>query len=206
MEYFMAKHKLADKRNFLVCNYPSLADAREPGTREPRMIYLGVIHPNRMLEEIIQATMKNKFKLDIFGPGQPEYVAKLEKMVEGCDHITVLPPVQQHEIHGTLSNYTVGVAFYSNSNLNNFYCAPNKVFQYIMSGLNVITNDYPGLVSVVRENNIGVCLSAISADSIKLALDKIEEENMSSNITSKIRNEYSWESQIPVLKTIFCHE
>ena len=206
MDYFITKHKLTDKRNVLVCNYPKILDAHYTGTREARMIYLGVIHPNRMLEEIIQATARGKINLDVIGPGQSEYIAKIESIIAEYDHINLLPPISQVDIQQTLSRYTVGVAFYSNNNLNNFLCAPNKVFQYIMSGLNIVTNDYPGLISIVRENKIGVCLSEITPGSIEAALVRIERENMSSNISSELRSRYSWESQTPALKTIFCYD
>ena len=204
MEYFVKRHNLPSSSNRLVCNYPEKKEfCVDQSARPNKLIYLGVIHPNRMLEELIQALSNSEVEFDIVGPGEPEYVNKIKEITSDIRNINVLPAVKEVMVDDLLSGYSIGLAFYSRTNLNNYYCAPNKVFQYIMNRVNIITNDYPGLKSVVEENSIGVCLSEITPTAIRAAVDSIIEKGFNKNFHDGILNSYSWESQIPEFKRIF---
>ena len=204
LNYFIKKHNLPLEKNRLVCNYPyKKLHKKDNLLKQNKLIYIGVIHPNRMLEELINALSNTPVQFDIVGPGDPTYVKKLIDLVADKRNINVLPPVKEDEIDALLSGYTIGLAFYSNSNLNNYYCAPNKVYQYVMNRVNVITNNYPGLKMVVEDNHIGVCLDEITSEGIRSAVDTIIERKLSLNFNDDIIARYSWESQEPELEKIF---
>lgn len=103
--------------------------------------------------------------------------------------------IGQEEIEDVLLNYHIGFAFYSNVNLNNYYFAPNKIFQYLNSRIAIITNDYPGLLDIIEKNNIGVCINEISTQSLRNAIMHIYEKKLYLNITDMLRKKYSRETQ-----------
>jgi glycosyltransferase involved in cell wall biosynthesis len=63
----------------------------------------------------------------------------------------------------------IGTAFYSNINVNNYYCASNKLFEYIALEKPVLTNNYPGLIERVERLKLGVCLDAITPENLASA-------------------------------------
>lgn len=204
LNYFVKKHNLPIDKNRLLCNYPHKKSfSQDHVHRENKLVYIGVIHPNRMLEDLIHALSYSEVEFDIVGPGEPAYVKKLIDLVSEFRNINVLPPVKEDEIDELLSGYTIGLAFYNNSNLNNYYCAPNKVYQYIMNRVNIITNDYPGLKTVVEDNNIGVCLKEITSEGIRSAVDVILDNKLNLNFNDDMITRFSWESQKPELEKIF---
>ena len=79
--------------------------------------------------------------------------------------------------------------------LNNYYCAPNKVYDYLMNGMPVISNNYPGLVSVLEKNSVGACVEEVTLPAVKKAITQIVEEKRWQNITDELRRRYSWEEQ-----------
>jgi glycosyltransferase involved in cell wall biosynthesis len=206
MKYFINKYNLDEKSQKLVCNYPHRNKKKIlKFVKEVRVIYLGVIHPNRQIEELIDAfsSLNEKLSLDIVGPGEKKYLDFIKSKVSPFKNINLLPSVPQTEINTLLSNYSIGIAFYSNSNLNNYYCAPNKVFQYINNKLAVITNDYPGLIDVVRKNKIGICLNKLDTKSLRSAVTEISQKKLNENISDDIILKYNWESQKKEFISIF---
>ena len=206
LNYFVRKHNLNKGSQKLVCNYPvKIKNIEKKISKKIRVIYLGVIHPNRQVEDLVNAfkNLKLNIILDIVGPGDEKYINKIKTKIKKHKNINVLPSIKQDHINDFLKNYDIGIAFYSNSNLNNYYCAPNKIFQYIANRLAIITNNYPGLINVVEDNNIGVCVDDVNSESICSAINKIIENNLSTNISKKIINKFSWESQKEEFLSIF---
>jgi glycosyltransferase involved in cell wall biosynthesis len=103
----------------------------------------------------------------------------------------------------TLANYDIGFAFYQNNNLNQYYCAPNKVYDYIVTGLPVITNSYPGLLDVVEKNGIGICLETVNSKTIATAIKKIITLDLIDSISRDIKERYTWENQEDIYLAIF---
>jgi glycosyltransferase involved in cell wall biosynthesis len=72
-----------------------------------------------------------------------------------------------------------------------------------MSGVAVITNDYPGLRKVVEANHVGCCLSEVSKATILEAIRQMREERPWERIDDYLRRKYSWDAQISTLLSIY---
>ncbi|MDC0270169.1 hypothetical protein OAK94_00535, partial [bacterium] len=110
--------------------------------------------------------------------------------------VRLLPGVPQTELPKLLKDYHAGFAFYLNTNINNYYCAPNKVYDYLMNGLTVIANNYPGLNQVLEQGKLGVCVDEVTKESIDEALVRLREECPWDQITEETRRNYSWDRQM----------
>lgn len=212
MEHFKKHYPGRDKPQVVIENFPFMGGdppARSAPSEEVRVVYLGGFGDDRFTEEIIVsfAKLPPTMKLDIIGFGRPEYLTRLRKVTHdlGVTHVRLLPPVPYSEIPAVLANYHIGVALYRNTDLNNYYCAPNKVYDYLMNGMPVITNRYPGLVSVIDPNRVGVCMEAVNEASLGQAIDLIVGGRMWENITQELRQRYSWESQVKQYLEVFGH-
>jgi len=135
--------------------------------------------------------------------GSRKYRMEVEDVLNRCraDNIRVMPPVAHNDIYSFLENYDVGLAFYKNTNLNNYYCAPNKVYDYIQLGMPVITNNYPGLTEIIGDNKIGVCIPEVNTLQLQMAVKDIQGHHIL--IPDTVRRRYSWEHQITRYKRLF---
>jgi glycosyltransferase involved in cell wall biosynthesis len=201
-DYFRKHYPGSEKPQLVIENFPFFGEPpaqRTAPTEKVRVIYLGGFGACRFTEEIIDSFSKlpATISLDIVGYGRPEYVARLSRSLSdsAAEHIRLLPAVPYSGISELLANYDVGVALYRNTNLNNYYCAPNKVYDYLMNGMPMIANRYPGLVSVIEENRVGVCVETVDATSLGRAVESIVSNRMWENITPELRKRYSWEQQ-----------
>ena len=210
MEYCKANYR-NKAIHFLLENLPKVPLPFNPHIQHSppiRVVYLGALIPGRHCEEIIQAFTKMDSSLiscDFIGFGELNYVASLSTLIDNLNlsNVKILPPVSNNQIIDVLSVYDIGLAFYANTSLNQFYCAPNKVYEYIVSGLAIVSNDYPGLSSVICSNNIGQCISSVSPATISIAIENILHNRIYKNITPDLILRYSWQNQADSYLRVF---
>ena len=67
----------------------------------------------------------------------------------------------------------VGIIPYQATCLNNYYCTPNKLFEFIAAGLPVVATDLPEIRRIVHNNGIGVVGETESAPQLAVLLDML---------------------------------
>ena len=198
--HFVNRYKIDTERqpNILLENFPYYNPAkRQACSDQVKVIYFGGIGPQRGIEEMVQAfSQLPEFQLDLMGLGSANYLKEIEDWLRdrNAKNIRILPPIDDSLIYKIFPEYMVGIAFYPNTNLNDYFCAPNKVYQYLQSGMAVITTDNPGLRERLEQHRIGMCLKDITAESVREAIQKIVEHKYCDNITVAIRRKFSWET------------
>jgi len=110
----------------------------------------------------------------------------------------VLPRVPYEEVAPYTASADMGILLYRNDCRNNYYCAPNKLFEYMMMGLPVIAPDFPGIVPLVEGGEIGLCVdpaspAAIAAAVNRLARDPMARQRMKVNALRLSSERYNWQ-------------
>lgn len=202
LRYFQERYGNHDKRQEVIENFPyyHVGRSRQMASGGTvKVIYLGALGDDRYTHELIAAAreLDGMIELDLVGFATPEVRADLERRygTRPAPNVRLLPPVPYEGIPALLEDYRIGIALYKNTNLNNYYCAPNKVYDYLMSGMAVIANDYPGLNQVLEVGRLGACVAEVTPASIANAVGRIVSEERWNNITDEVRRRYSWEAQ-----------
>ncbi|MFQ3292612.1 glycosyltransferase [Reinekea sp.] len=111
--------------------------------------------------------------------------------------------------HEVLLNYTssadYGILFYEDTCLNHRYCSPNKIFEYLMAGLPVLTSNLFEMKRLVEQEGVGVVADTNTVDGFKKAIDaslRLEYTSVQKNVFSA-REKYCWEEQEKVLQEIY---
>ena len=201
--YYLEHHGARDKRHEVLENFPLYKDGilpKQPKEGERlKVIYFGVLGKDRYTREIIRMFQEfDDVDIDFVGYfAEKDIEAEVGQILkEGKnDNVRVLPSIPYSQMAEVLKDYHVGVALYENTNVNNYYCAPNKVYDYLMNGLSVIANNYPGLNAVLEGNKVGACIEDIESKCFRKALDRIVEERLWQNISDELRYKYSWDHQ-----------
>jgi glycosyltransferase involved in cell wall biosynthesis len=108
-----------------------------------------------------------------------------------------------------LLNYTssadYGIAFTEDSCLNNRYCLPNKIFEYLMAGLPVLTSNLFEMKRLVETEGVGIVAEENTVDGFRQAVRASLQQNYAAiqrNVFAA-RKKYCWEEQEKVLKEIY---
>lgn len=129
------------------------------------VIYAGGMLAGRRLDALIQAidNAGEEYKLMLVGDG-PDY-SRLEKIIaqRNNPNIIIRHGVPYAQLHGLLSRFDAGYLYYSTDDVNNLYCAPNKIYEYASIHLPIIANENPTVMDEVRSFGIGVCNNDIEA-------------------------------------------
>jgi len=165
------------------------------------VLYQGLIDSMRCIEEVAEATryFDEGVVLVIIGSGWGKW-ADASSVLSGHDRIVVLPRVAYGELPPYTASADIGILLYRNDCRNNYYCAPNKVFEYMMMGLPVIAANYPGMLTLVEGGGVGLCVDPqdpkqIAAAVNRMAADSEARRAMRANGLRLSRERYNWENE-----------
>lgn len=203
-QYFAKKYH---KPIWLIYNLPR----RGRGFARPRLenrllLYQGMLHPHRGLEELILAlTYVSQWKLWILGDGPRR--AYLEALVrqqglEGRVQFFGLVPFEA--VSGYTEKATLGVSGEVPRSLNHRYALPNKVFDYLQQGIPVLVGEAPLLQALVRHYGCGYVVESWQPKEIAYALEHIQASSQAYEQwvegARAAAKELHWERQEPCLR------
>ena len=168
-----------------------------------KIIYVGFYLRGRGIEYVIQQIPQVDpcYKFYFRMEGNPEDINNLKKQVIQLgieDRVKILPFVPQEELVAEISNYDIGLLPYINVSLNNKFCLPNKLFQYIEAGTAILANDLPDVASLLKENECGLCYDMDSRRSLSYVLnhemkDQVKKFKVNTGTASK--ETLNWDSE-----------
>ncbi len=174
---------------------------------QPRTIvlYQGLFDNSRCMHEMIKASeyFNDDTLLVLVGSGFLDWKSP-EKIIGNSKKVVVLPRVGYTELSLYTASADIGMLFYRNNCRNNYYCAPNKVHEYMMMGLPVVTNNYPGISALVEGEGIGKCVDSESPQEIAKAVNAIagdlkNYEIMKRKCLDLSKSKYNWEEEFKKL-------
>jgi glycosyltransferase involved in cell wall biosynthesis len=206
LKYFASKYDLPADAMALVENFPSTSYAfsrqnrlREALGLQPETVILlctGVLGPGRGIEQMISAIpeLDRRYVLVLLGPTFRDYNRDLLAQIREAhaeERVFLLPEIPYVLMLDYINSADIGLVFYRNNNLNNYWCASNKLYEFIFCAKPVVTNDYPGLAEVVQRQGLGVCVGNLDPQVLAAAIREAEAlPRRAGGSTS-----YTWESQ-----------
>jgi glycosyltransferase involved in cell wall biosynthesis len=157
------------------------------------------------------ALAKRKCKLTIFPAEGHAAAGDLISIAENSgagDRVAVGQRIERNRLGQVLAGFDVGVVIYPvrpGQNNNSLMAAPNKLYEYLASGLAVLASNN-GTVRFVSDEGLGWNLEAESAEEIASfidALSRSDVEEACRRATSAFHQRYNYERQAePVLRWI----
>jgi len=116
--------------------------------------------------------------------------------------------VPYNELVPFTASADIGILLYRNDCRNNYYCAPNKLFEYLMMGLPIIAANYPGMLPIVEGEGVGLCVDPESPGEIaaavnRLAADPDRRKQMRENGLEVSKSRYNWEIESAPLLQLY---
>jgi hypothetical protein len=137
------------------------------------VMYQGIIHADRDLRPVGRAVenLGDPWRFVVVGQDQG-FLDNLRTACPRMVHIPFVPPPYHLEV---ASHAHIGVLAYTFENLNNVFCAPNKIWEYAGFGLPMLGNDVPGL-NVVEQFGAGLCVDFNNPALVQRSLQKLYAE------------------------------
>lgn len=86
--------------------------------------------------------------------------------------------VNPHDYLNFTASADVGVAFIEDISLSDRYCLPNKLFEYIFSGLPIICSNLPEMKWFVEKNGVGIVASENTIEGFMIAIKSLNDKGL----------------------------
>lgn len=171
-------------------------------------IYQGGISKARNIDVLIKSV---KFwqpgsLLFLIGPILSSEKNELEQLINQEARVIYHSPVNSEVLPQYTKFADVGIVIYANDCRNNYYCAPNKLYEYIFSSIPVCGSNLPEIKKVISKYKVGEIFEDSNPKSIARAINKIlsnYENYNKKEIYTKIIEEVNWEKQAEKLLNIY---
>jgi glycosyltransferase involved in cell wall biosynthesis len=191
--------------NYIVIrNIPVLKPISSNKTTSKFLLYQGAVNEGRGFEYLIPAMRAIKYPLVVCGDGNfMEQLKTLINKYQVLDKVILkgmLPPDELWEITPTA---TLGINLTELDGLHHYYALPNKLFDYMHSGVPQITMDLPEYKAINDRFQIAVLIDDLSASHIANTINAVMENEALLNELKqnclKAREVYNWQCEEKLL-------
>jgi glycosyltransferase involved in cell wall biosynthesis len=174
-------------------------------------VFQGHLNKNRGLEELQKALPFCQKLSEVFflivGDGSYKQIFEQEIKSKNYQNFIFTGRVNYLELSKYLSACDVGMVFYPPICLNYVYAAPNKLYEYMMNNLAILSNNIVTIRKVVEREDCGICYEN-GEQSLAEKIDYFVENKEKINEMKKRGFEsamlkYNWEFQEKKLLDIY---
>jgi glycosyltransferase involved in cell wall biosynthesis len=169
------------------------------------------INPERGVEELVMAMPyldPARFHLVIIGGG--DIFGRIVDLVREkglSDRITLIPKIPFEVLRSVTRRADLGLSLDKPTNINHIYGLPNKIFDYLHSGVPVLVSRLVELEKIVDQYQVGDYIdnhdpAHIAARIEAISRDPVKLKKWKSN-TIKVIEELNWEKEGRIVVEIF---
>lgn len=200
----LAKFLKIHPNSVAVNNFPvagELDSQASWGTKRNEICYVGYINEARGIEEIIaaMAMVKPGVSLNLGGAFSEE--ATREEMTQrpGWSRVNELGFIDRDKIREIFARSVAGLITF-HALPNHVEAQPNKIFEYMSSGVPVIASDFPLWQEIVEGNECGICVDPDQPAEIAQAIETLIENpdmarRMGENGRKAVTERYNWATE-----------
>lgn len=163
------------------------------------VIYQGWIAGGRHSVALVEAMARLEDRLHLLmvgdGPAMPAVRRRVQDLsLEGRVHLTGYLPKER--VLELVAASDVGIVLYDDRVLNNYYCAPNKLFDYLGAGIPVVASDLPEPRRVIEGTGVGVLVGGPAPEGIAAAIRRAMGLRPPATAFEAIRARFSWGGEV----------
>lgn len=163
-------------------------------------VYLGILGKGRGIDLYLDAFQSQEINSHIVFIGFGEDVKKIQDCSLNSKKIHYHPAVKHDEVVEITKSADVGLAMIEAVSLSDYYCLPNKLFEYAFSGLFILTSDFPEMKKIIQDFELGIC-SSVDIEGIKQKIIEIETQDIKTS--TKDLSSLSWQYQADKLLSAY---
>jgi glycosyltransferase involved in cell wall biosynthesis len=156
-------------------------------------IYLGLLSRNRGIEMALEVFKLNpKYIIVFMGHGEKE--EEIRKYSSKYANIFLHPAVSTDLVLPITSSANFGYCVLENTSLSVYFSLPNKLFEYVFSGLPVLASNFPDISDKVNHFNLGMIVD-FTKDSIISGIEELIYRDNEKSLYKDNIEEITWDVQ-----------
>jgi glycosyltransferase involved in cell wall biosynthesis/SAM-dependent methyltransferase len=169
-------------------------------------LYHGNIAFDRGLDRLIREArfLEPNIVIIMMGKGVGTTQTELEALIlsEGvADRVRIIPPVPYQELFDWAASADIGLIVHKpDFSLNVQTLLPNKLFEYLMAGLPLLTSELGAVTEIVKSYGVGRIVTSVEPGAIAAAInammvDAAARGRMRQNALEAAKNDLNWEKE-----------
>jgi len=169
------------------------------------ILYQGNLQPNRSLDTLVHAApfLESDIVIVLMGRAEETTRIQLESLIASkgvANRVKIIPPVPYEELLDWTASADIGLTIFSPDYTRSIrFCLPNKLFEYLMAGLPVLTSQLDAIVDVIKTYDVGRVLPSLAPADIGTAINTMLSDpaglaRMRNNALEAARHEFHWKN------------
>lgn len=155
---------------------------RKP-TDRIQVLYHGRLHASRGLEALLDSVplWQADRHFVIRGPGPKDYLAALQRRVQKLrvtDRVSFAQSVAAESLIPLANQADIGVVPARYDSIQNRFSLPNKLFEYVMAGLAIVSSPADEIAGLVRRFALGEVSSDLAPESVAASVNRLTPERI----------------------------
>lgn len=179
------------------------------GDKRPEVCYVGGISSIRGVRELVAAFnyVKTDARLNLVGSVSEAELDAEMRATSGWDRVNAIGVLGRDGVRDMLGRSMAGlVTFYPLP--NHVDAQPNKMFEYMSSGVPVIASHFPLWEQIIEGNECGLCVDPMDSAAIAEAIDYIvshpdEARAMGERGKKAVLEKYNWGAEAAKLLSLY---
>jgi glycosyltransferase involved in cell wall biosynthesis len=169
------------------------------------LLYQGVILHGRGLKQIFDVLGEiDNCALVIIGGGEyTDYYKKLCSNKGLNSKVFFFGKIPQDELLTYTAGADIGLSVIENLSLSYYYALPNKMFEYILTGVPVLASNFPQMKDIIDKYKVGLYIDPENTEELKKTLQlMIDDDSLRKNLSDNClaaAKELNWENEIKKL-------
>ena len=183
-------------------NFPMIGelDAEVPWeNKQNEVCYVGGIASIRGIREVVAslALKKSPVRLNLVGEFSESAVEQEVKALAGWDSVNACGQLGRNEVREVLGRSVAGLVTF-HPLPNHIDAQPNKMFEYMSSGIPVIASNFPLWRDLIEGSDCGICVDPLQPQAIADGIDFLvsnpeRAKQMGRNGQHAVYTHYNWD-------------
>jgi glycosyltransferase involved in cell wall biosynthesis len=109
---------------------------------------------------------------------------EIKKFSKKNNNIHILQPVPHHTLVQLISSANVGLSIIEKVSLSDFYCLPNKLFEYAFANLYILASNFPDIKRLIKTYSLGSCIPP-NANALTREIKLMENNKKKTELSKK---------------------
>lgn len=179
-------------------NYPMMSEIDfldDAVGKQNKVCFIGNISKIRGIHELVKAMEYGDTRLDLAGQITDDFKLEL-KQEKGWSNVNELGFINRKESLKIKNESFAGIVTFL-ALPNHVNAQPNKIFEYMASGIPVIGSDFPLWREIIVDNECGVCVDPTKPEEIAKAIAYLYNnptiaKEMGANGKRQVEEKYNW--------------
>ncbi len=179
-------------------------------------LYQGNIQPNRSLDHLIRAAkfLAPNIVIVMMGRAEAATLLELEASIaheQVTERVKLLPAVPYEDLLDWTASADIGLTIFPPEySLSIRFTLPNKLFEYLMAGVPVLSSQLDAVMDVIHAYDVGRVASSLAPADLGAAInamlaDHVALEKMRANALQSAKKEFYWEKESQQLVHLYRH-